>query len=68
MLELPSVQSAVRIKKREQLIQWVYGKVFPDVGAFELHLLKDERDEDGRKAEIGTLCREKCHLGWLSNK
>lgn len=30
------------IQKREQLIQWAYGKVLPEVGAFELHLLKDE--------------------------
>ena len=39
------------IQKGEQLIQWAYRKISPEVGAFELHLLKPEKDEDGREKE-----------------
>lgn len=32
----------VGIQKGEQLIQWAYRKISPEVGAFELHLLRPE--------------------------
>lgn len=53
----------IGIQKREQFVQQAYGKVFPEVGAFELHLLKGKRDEDGRNVETGTLSRRKMSFG-----